>query len=156
MYITMRTTGHSIVSAACGAAVLVTPIATADAQQVQAGTLECRGGPDTGFIVGPVTNLDCVLHVDSAPDSRYVAAIRNLGVFIGDQDVALTWKVMAPVPWLGLDDLAGGYAHAGDAGVNVLVGGTNTPIALHPLNEQNAPSTPPVKVENLEIRPVDR
>lgn len=149
----MRMTGHSIISAVCGAAVLVTPIATAGAQEVQAGVLECRGGPDTGFILGPVTNLDCVLHVDSAPDRRYVAAIRNLGVFIGDQDVALAWKVMAPVAWLGPDDLAGGYTLAGGAGVNVLVGGTNIPITLRPLDERNA--TPPVKVEDLEIRPVD-
>ncbi len=67
----------------CGAVIVVAPIATAEAQQVQAGTLACRGGPDTGFILGPVTNLDCVLHVENAPDSRYVAAIRNFGIFIG-------------------------------------------------------------------------
>ncbi|MGY4570556.1 DUF992 domain-containing protein [Bradyrhizobium sp. USDA 3256] len=153
---TMRMTSRSIASAVCGAAVLAAPLAAANAQQVQAGTLECRGGPDTGFVVGPVTNLNCVLHVDSTPDGRYVAAIRNLGVLIGDQEVAMTWKVMAPVPWLGSDDLAGGYAHADGAGVNVLAGGTNTPITLHPLNEQNVPSTPPLKIESLEIRPVDR
>ncbi|MEY9262999.1 hypothetical protein ABIF23_002394 [Bradyrhizobium elkanii] len=152
----MRTTSRLIASALCGAAVLAAPLAAAaNAQQVQAGTLECRGGPDTGFVVGPVTNLNCVLHVDSAPDSHYVAAIRNLGVQIGDQEVAMAWKVMAPVPWLGSDDLAGGYAHADGAGVNVLAGGSNKPITLHP-NEQNVPSTPPLKIENLEIRPVDR
>ncbi|MGY4479326.1 DUF992 domain-containing protein [Bradyrhizobium sp. USDA 3364] len=152
----MRTTGHWIVSAVCGAAVLVAPISTSDAQQVQAGTLECRGGPDTGFIVGPVTNLDCVLHVDSAPDSRYVAAIRNFGIFIGDEEFAVTWKVMAAVPWLGLDGLTGGYSHAGGAGANVLVGGANAPITLRPPDEQNEASTPPVKIDNLELRPVDR
>ncbi|WP_235999370.1 DUF992 domain-containing protein [Bradyrhizobium uaiense] len=154
MYTTMRPTNHSIVSAACAAAVLVTPVGPADAQQVEAGTLECRGGPDTGFILGPVTNLDCVLHVDSAPDRRYVAAIRNLDAFIGDQDVSVTWKVMASVPWLGRDDIAGVYTHADGAGVNVLIGGSNAPITLRPPNEQDAPS-PSVKIENLELRPVD-
>lgn len=151
----MRMTGLSIIPAVCGAAVLVTPIASADAQQVQAGTLECHGGPDAGFMLGPVTNLDCVLHADSAPDSRYVAAIRDFDVFIGDQDVALSWKVMAPVPWLGRDDLAGGYTHDAGAGANVLAGGNNAAITLRPLTEQNNPSPPPVKVDNLEIRPAD-
>ncbi|WP_244065407.1 DUF992 domain-containing protein [Bradyrhizobium sp. Ce-3] len=139
----------------CGAAALAIHIAPADAQQVQAGTLECRGGPDAGFILGPFTNLDCVLHVDGAPDSRYVAAVRDLNVFIGDQDVALSWKVMAPVPWLGPGDLAGGYTHDAGAGANVLAGGTSAAITLRPLNEQADPSPPPVKVENLEIRPAD-
>jgi hypothetical protein len=151
----MRTTGHWVIVAVWGAAVLATPIATAKAQQVQAGTLTCRGGPDTGFVQGAVTNLDCVLQADSAPDSRYVAAIPNLGVFIGDQEVALAWKVMAPVPWLGLDQLAGSYTHESGARDNVLTGGTNTPVTLHPLNE-GAFSSPLVEIESLEIRPVDR
>ena len=155
LYSAMRTTGHWVIVAVWGAVVLATPIATAEAQQVQAGTLACRGGPDTGFVLGAVTNLDCVLHADSAPDSRYVAAIPNLGIFIGDEEVALIWKVMAPVPWLGLDQLAGSYAHESGAGDNVLTGGTNTPITLLPLTE-DAFSTPPVKIESLEIRPMDR
>lgn len=58
LYGTMRRTGHLIFFAACGAAVLAAPIRTADAQEVQVGTLACRGGPDTGFIVGPITNLE--------------------------------------------------------------------------------------------------
>ena len=128
----MPTTRHwialGIALAICGTAVLAPPVATADAQQVQAGTLTCRGGPDTGFILGPVTTLDCVLHADSAPDGRYVAAIRNFGIFIGDQDVALTWKVMAPTPWLAGDDLTGGYSHPGGADANVLTGGSTAPI----------------------------
>ncbi|WP_050402495.1 DUF992 domain-containing protein [Bradyrhizobium embrapense] len=151
----MRTAGHWFIVAVCGAAVLATPIATAEAQLVQAGTLACRGGPDTGFILGPVTNLDCVLHADGAPDSRYVAAIPNLGIFIGEEEVALTWKVMAPVPWLGLDQLAGSYTHESGTADNVLAGGMNTPITLHPLNEDAFP-IPRVKIESLEIRSMDR
>ncbi|WP_245312994.1 DUF992 domain-containing protein [Bradyrhizobium macuxiense] len=126
------------------------------AQQVQAGTLECRGGPDTGFIVGSVTNLNCVLHVDSAPDSRYIAAIQNFDVFIGDTDVALNWKVMAEVPWLAPDGLAGTYTHAEDAGINVLGGGANGPITLSPPTRPNDGSPPPANIESLELRPMDR
>ncbi len=151
----MRIVDHSLLFAACSLVVLAAPIATADAQQVQAGTLDCHGGPDTGFILGPVTNLDCVLHVDAAPDCRYVAAIRNFGVFIDDQDVSLTWKVMSTVPWIGVDGLAGGYAHPSGAGANVLSGGTNTPITLRPPTEQDAASKPQVQIEGLEIRPAD-
>jgi hypothetical protein len=152
----MRAIPHSILFAACSAAVLVAPIGTADAQQVQAGTLDCRGGPDAGFIVGPVTNLDRVLHVDGAPDRRYIAAIQNFSAFIGEQDVALSWKVMARTPWLGVDDLAGSYAHNDDAGASVLVGGSNGPIALSPLNEHKEGAADPMKIEGLEIRPMDR
>ncbi|WGS17457.1 MULTISPECIES: DUF992 domain-containing protein [unclassified Bradyrhizobium] len=151
----MRTARHLVVLAACGAAVFAAPMGIAVAQQVQAGTLECRGGPDTGFVLGSVTNLNCVLHVDSSPDSRYVAAIQNFEVFIGERDVALNWKVMAPVPWLGIDDLVGTYTHAGD-GSNVLVGGANATITLRPLTERNEASAPPANIENLEIRPMDR
>lgn len=151
----MRIIGHLLLLAACSLVVLVAPIATAYGQQVQAGTFDCHGGPDTGFILGPVTNLDCVLHVDAAPDSRYVAAIRNFGVFIGDQDVSLSWKVMATVPWIGVDDLAGGYARPSGAGVNVLSGGTNTAITLRPPSKQDAAAKPQVQIESLEIRPVD-
>lgn len=152
----MRTAHYLVVVAACGAAALAAPIGPAMAQQVQAGTLECRGGPDTGFIVGSVTNLDCVLHVDSAPDSHYVAAIQNFDVFIGDTDVTLNWKVMAPVPWLAPDGLAGTYSHAEDADTNVLGGGSNGPITLSPPTRPNDSSPPPVNIENLELRPMDR
>ncbi|HBY25175.1 MAG TPA: DUF992 domain-containing protein, partial [Bradyrhizobium sp.] len=53
-----------------------------------------------------------------------------------------------------LDDLAGNYTHASGAGDNVLTGGTNATVALHPLDEKD-PAPPPVKIESLEIRPVN-
>ncbi|WP_407146355.1 DUF992 domain-containing protein [Bradyrhizobium sp. ORS 86] len=125
-------------------------------QEVQAGTLQCRGGPDTGFVLGSVTNLNCLLQVDSAPDNHYVAAIQNFEVFIGESDVALAWRVMAPAPWLGVDDLVGTYARADDAGVNVLVGGSNATITLRPLTERNDTAAPQIDIQNLVIRPMDR
>lgn|GEM_PF-1972797 len=155
----MHTAGCSAVFVVLGAVVLAAPMGTAVAQQVQqvqAGTLECRGGPDTGFVLGSVTNLNCLLQVDSAPDNHYVAAIQNFDVFIGERDVALTWKVMAPTPWLGVDDLLGTYARADDAGVKVLVGGSNATITLRPLTERNDTAAPQVDIQNLVIRPMDR
>jgi len=62
--------------------------------------------------------------------------------------------VTAPVPWLGPDDLVGSYAHASGAGDNVLAGGVNATLTLHPLDDKD-PTTLPVTIESLEIRPMD-
>ncbi len=65
------------------AGTLLGSLAAAGAQQpmqrVQVGVLECRGGASVGFIVGSVTNLGCVLHVDGRPEDRYIATIRKVG-----------------------------------------------------------------------------
>jgi len=130
------------------AAALIASFAGALAQQpverVKVGVLECRGGASVGFIVGSVTYLGCVLRADGAPDDRYVATIRKVGVDIGiTQESALAWGVYAPVARLGPGDLSGNYAGAqGSASVgvgvggNVLIGGSANSIALQPLSVQ--------------------
>ncbi|EAQ36864.1 hypothetical protein NB311A_06938 [Nitrobacter sp. Nb-311A] len=69
------------------AAALIASFAGADAQQpaqrVKVGVLECRGGASVGFVVGSVTHLGCVFHVNGLPDDRYVATIRKVGVDLG-------------------------------------------------------------------------
>jgi hypothetical protein len=127
---------------------LVASVAAASAQQlmqrVQVGILECRGGASVGFVVGSVTNLGCVLRVDGAPEDRYIATIRKVGLDLGiTQESALAWGVYAPVARLGPGDLAGDYAGAqGSAtlgvgvGGNVLIGGSDNSIALQPLSVQ--------------------
>src|ERR1700744_6173446 len=87
--------------------------ARAPTPRVQVGLRECRGGASIGFIVGSVTNLGCVLHVDGRPEDRYVATIRKVGVALGiTQESSLTWGVYAPVAQLGPGDLSGTYAGA--------------------------------------------
>jgi hypothetical protein len=129
------------------AAAFIMSVAGALAQQpqrVKAGVLECRGGASVGFVVGSVTNLGCVFHMDGAPEDRYVATIRKVGVDLGiTQESALAWAVYAPVARLGPGDLSGDYAGAqGSASIgigvggNVLIGGSANSIALQPLSVQ--------------------
>jgi hypothetical protein len=101
-----------LVLAGTAITLLVASVAAAGAQQpiqrVQVGILECRGGASIGFVVGSVTNLGCVLRVDGAPEDRYIATIRKVGLDLGiTQESALAWGVYAPVAGLGPGDLAG-------------------------------------------------
>jgi hypothetical protein len=151
--------------AAIAGTMLAAEFAGARAQQpglVQAGVLECRGGASIGFIVGSVTHLGCVLRVEGRPEDRYVATIRKVGVDIGiTQETALAWGVFAPVKLLGPGDLTGNYAGAQGsaavgvgAGGNVLVGGSNSSIALQPLSLQGQVGlSVAAGLESLELRP---
>ena len=157
---------RSLIRAGAATSVLVGWLAGADAQQpiqrVQVGILECRGGASIGFVVGSVTNLGCVLHLDGMPDDRYIATIRKVGVDLGiTQELALAWGVYAPTARLGPGDLSGNYAGAqGSASVgvgvggNVLVGGSNNSIALQPLSVQGQVGlNVAAGLESLELRP---
>ncbi|MGH6780023.1 MAG: DUF992 domain-containing protein [Bradyrhizobium sp.] len=131
-------------------------------QRVRIGVLECRGAPSIGFIVGSVTNLGCLLHVDGRPDDRYIATIRKVGIDLGiTQQTTLAWVVYAPVAWLGRGDLSGNYVGAqGSAslgvglGGNVLAGGSSNSIALQPLSVQGQVGVNiAAGLESLELRP---
>ena len=129
---------------------------------VQVGVLECRGGASTGFIVGSVTNLGCVLRVNGRPDTPYVATIRKIGLDIGiTEQTALAWAVFAPVERFGPGDLAGNYAGAQGsaavgvgAGANVLVGGSSNSISLQPISVQGQTGlNVAAGLQDLELRP---
>lgn len=146
-----------------GCAATALALSSAHAQQrVQIGVLECRGGASVGFIIGSVTNLGCVLRVSGAPDDRYIATIRKVGLDIGiTQETSLAWGVYAPVARLGPGDLSGDYAGAqGSASIgvggggNVLVGGSANSIALQPLSLQGQVGlNVAAGLESLELRP---
>jgi len=134
-------------SALVGAAavMLVASFTAASAQQrVQVGVLECRGGASTGFIVGSVTNLSCVLRAEGRRPDFYVAQIRKLGLDLGiTEKSALTWGVFAPTARIGRGDLSGNYTGVqGSAtvgvglGGNALIGGSANSFALQPLSVQ--------------------
>jgi hypothetical protein len=158
---------RSTVLASIAAGMLIASYGAAAAQQpmqrVQSGVLECHGGAGIGFIVGSVTNLECVLRAEGVPEDRYIAAIQKLGLDIGiTEETALVWNVFAPVPRLGPGDLAGKYAGADASasvglgvGGNALVGGSNNSIALQPLSVQGEVGlSVTAGLESLELRPV--
>ena len=155
-----------LVLAGTAITLLVASVAATTAQQpmqrVQVGTLECRGAASIGFVVGSVTNLGCVLRVDGAPEDRYIATIRKVGLDLGiTEESSLAWGVYAPAARLGPGDLAGDYAGAqGSAtlgvgvGGNVLIGGSNNSIALQPLSVQSQVGVNiAAGLASLELRP---
>ena len=157
---------RSLVLAGVASAMLAVSLGVATAQQamqrVQVGVLECRGGASVGFIVGSVTNLGCVFRADGAPEDRYIATIRKVGLDLGiTEESALAWGVFAPVARLGPGDLSGDYFGAqGSAtlgvgvGGNVLVGGSENSIALQPLSVQGQVGVSVAAgLESLELRP---
>jgi uncharacterized protein DUF992 len=155
-----------LVLAGTAITLLVASVAATTAQQpmqrVQVGILECRGAASIGFVVGSVTNLGCVLRVDGAPEDRYIATIRKVGLDLGiTEESSLAWGVYAPAARLGPGDLAGDYAGAqGSAtlgvgvGGNVLIGGSNNSIALQPLSVQSQVGVNiAAGLASLELRP---
>jgi hypothetical protein len=127
------------------AAALVASISPAAAQnRVEVGVLECRGGT-TSFVVGSVTDLDCVFRQSgTGVVDPYYARIRRAGVDIGlPQQVAVSWAVFAPTRRIGAGDLSGNYVGASASatigvglGANALVGGSGNTIALQPVSLQ--------------------
>jgi uncharacterized cupin superfamily protein len=118
--------------------------ANAQASRVEAGVLECRGST-TSFVVGSVTELNCVFRgSDNAPPEPYRATIRRAGVDLGfPQQVVVAWAVLAPTRGLQRGELSGTYVGASASatvgigvGANGLIGGSNNTIALQPLSGQ--------------------
>lgn len=146
------------------AAALVTLTVAAEAQQgrVQAGVLECRGGPHVGMVVGSVNNLGCVFRSEGRPDDLYVATVTKLGLDLGITDqTVLSWVVFAPTVQLGRGDLSGNYAGVNASaavgvglGANALIGGSANSYALQPLSLQGQTGlNVAAGVQSLELRP---
>ncbi len=150
------------ISAAATALALTLSVAPAFAQSaVQAGVIECRGGPTVGLVVGSITEFNCLYNGNVGPQQSYRAVVRRLGVDLGyTEATTLVWTVLAPTAQIGLGDLAGNYGGAqanasvvGGAGANALIGGSNNSIALQPLSVQGqAGLNVSAGIASLELR----
>jgi hypothetical protein len=124
---------------------LVAPIASADAAPpVRAGILQCQGGQNVGFVVGSVTNLECVFQSEGRRPEPYIATVRRIGLDLGiTAQTQFSWAVNAPNNRLGYGELAGTYGGVGanasvgiGGGGNFLVGGPANAYALQPISVQ--------------------
>ena len=137
---------RTAVAAAAVAAALATIAASPAAAQparLQVGTLNCTLSSSVGLVVGSRRNVNCIFRSDNAPDEDYTGTLtrvgRDLGVTTGG---VIVWAVFANTNrYAGM--LAGHYvgatAEASVAvglGANVLVGGSNSSVALQPLSLQ--------------------
>jgi hypothetical protein len=124
---------------------LMAPIAAADAAPpVRAGILQCQGGQNVGFVVGSVTNLECVFQSEGRRPEPYIATLHRIGLDLGvTEQTQLTWAVSAPNRRVGRGELAGNYGGVGanasigvGGGGNFLVGGPANSYALQPISVQ--------------------
>jgi hypothetical protein len=124
-------------------AVALAASATPALANVEVGLLECRGASQQ-FIVGSITNLQCVFRPSAGgPPQAYDAQIRRVGLDIGfNSTTTIAWSVFAPNS-PGPSALSGTYigpsanATVGvGVGANVLWGGSNNTVALQPVSGQ--------------------
>src|SRR5437016_13657743 len=146
LFINMRRLGHMrLLTLTLATLSLLAPIASADAAPpVRAGILQCQGGQNVGFVVGSVTNLECVFRSEGRRPEPYIAKVQRIGLDLGvTEQIQLSWAVNAPNSRLGRGELAGSYGGVGanasigvGGGGNFLVGGPQNAYALQPLSVQ--------------------
>jgi len=149
---------------AIATAALVASFASANAlPAVRAGVLQCQGGQNVGFVVGSVTNLECVFQSEGRRPEPYVAIVHRFGVDLGFTDqTQFSWAVDAPTDRLGRGELAGNYSGVGanasvgvGFGGNFLVGGTENAYALQPVSLQGQTGlNVAAGVADIELEPV--
>src|SRR5256884_9223651 len=143
----MRRLGHMrLLTLTLATLSLLAPIASADAAPpvVQAGILQCQGGQNVAFVVGSVTNLECVFQSERRRAEPYIATVRRYCVDLGFTDqTRLTWAVNAPSSRISRGELAGNYGGVGanasvgiGGGGNFLVGGPPHAYAPQPISLQ--------------------
>jgi hypothetical protein len=150
------------ISAVAAAALTAAAMPAANAA-VQVGGLSCRSPGSVGYVVGSVTNFECIFVPTYGRPQRYFATIRRVGVDLGySHDVSLGWTVFSAANYIGPGDLTGNYGGVqGSAtvgvglGANALVGGSNNAFALQPVSAQAQRGlNVTAGFAGLELRPV--
>ena len=136
----------------------------AGAQQpsyVRSGVLNCIVSPSIGLIIGSHQTLACHFVPHHGRPERYAGAITTLGLDIGvTAGGVMGWAVLLSTTDIYPGALAGTYVGAsGDlaigvgGGANVLIGGSNSTVALQPISiEGQAGLDLTLGVSGLELR----
>ena len=137
------------------------PSAIAQQTRVEVGVIDCRG-TTAAFIVGSVTEMNCVFRSSDGTNEPYSGTMRRAGLDLGiNQQIAVAWAVLAPSRQIGRGELAGTYVGAAASatvgvgvGANALIGGSNNTIALQPVSVQGQTGlSVAAGVAGLELRP---
>lgn len=133
---------------------------SAEAQDVQAGTLTCDVSGGIGLIVGSQKEMVCTFKNSRGELEVYTGTVRKFGLDIGATTGGrIDWAVFAPSA-VARGALAGNYAGASaqatvgvGLGANVLVGGSDRSFALQPLSFQGQTGlNVAAGVSSLELR----
>jgi hypothetical protein len=132
----------AVVGAATIATLSIVP-AAAQRDRVRVGTLECSISSSIGMIVGSQRNVNCLFRSDSGPTEAYVGTMTRIGLDVGvTGGGAIIWTVFTGSDrYVGM--LSGTYVGASaeasiaaGLGANVLVGGSQSSVALQPVSVQ--------------------
>src|SRR5438128_9507623 len=136
---------------AVGAAALALAVASADpaaAQRVRAGVLTCDISAGIGFILGSQKGVVCTFAPEPpGPQQVYSGSISKFGLDVGATGGAvMVWAVFTdslapPGPAFLAGDYFGATGQvtvAAGLGANVLIGGSNNPVALQPAPGRSA------------------
>lgn len=141
----MRTSFASLAALAFVSVAAATP-AAAQSAKVQAGVLVCNVAPSVGFVLGSIREMSCELRTAQVQPynllARYKGTVSRFGIDIGvSTGGTLGWAVFAPTASIAPGNISGSYvgvsadaAWAIGGGANVLLGGSNSTIALQPLS----------------------
>jgi len=130
-------------AAAAALAMIVKP-ADAQSRRIQVGTLTCSLAAGVGLIVGSQRNVRCQFKGrPGEPEETYTGTMTRVGLDIGvTSGSAIIWAVFSDTNRYG-GTLTGTYTGASaevsiaaGLGANVLVGGSNSTVALQPLSVQ--------------------
>jgi Protein of unknown function (DUF992) len=117
--------------------------ASAQPGRIQVGTLNCSLSSSIGLVIGSQRNVNCIFRSDNTPDENYTGRITRMGLDIGvTTGGVIVWAVFATTNrYSGM--LTGRYVGATaevslavGLGANVLVGGSNSSVALQPVSIQ--------------------
>ncbi len=130
--------------AAAAALAMIANPADAQPRRIQVGTLTCSLSAGVGLIVGSQRNVNCLLKGQPGePEETYTGTMTRVGLDIGvTSGSAIIWAVFSETNrYAGM--LTGTYTGASaevsiaaGLGANVLVGGSNSTVALQPLSVQ--------------------
>lgn len=132
----------TLMGAILSAAALAVP-ADAQPSRVQVGQLACSVSAGIGLIVASQRNVSCTFKPDNGPPEAYTGTMTVIGLDVGfTTGSAIVWGVFAGTNrYAGMlaGTYSGGTAQAtvgAGVGANVLVGGSNSSVALQPLSVQ--------------------
>jgi hypothetical protein len=142
---------------------LAQPSAAQPVEHVKVGTLECNLAPSLDFVVGSEQRMQCRYLPEGPSQSElYYGMLSTAGLDIGFKAGGrMIWAVLAPTRGYHPGALAGTYEGvSGDValgpgiGANVLLGGSDRTIALHPLSvEGNVGVNLAVGISQLRLEP---
>jgi hypothetical protein len=138
------------------------PVAVAaDGKHIKVGVLTCAAGPKIGLLITSKQKISCSFQPDQHEAEHYHGTIREFGLDIGVTAASvIVWAVLAQQSDYAPGSLAGTYVGVSaeetvvlGLGANVLVGGSESSLALQPLSVQGqAGLNLAVGVSRLELQ----